>query len=169
MADDGRQNDEPVTAGGLLYSLDSFKYRMHAWSLADGHPVYECKFTQFFPTHPIVRGKRIYVHQRIMKQRTIILHAIDQQTGELIWKTDLKCNSLYAPPVFFQGDIYYFDPETDEIMAVDEQAGGLHSRMSIRGFMSDRTTQLILSIVQSGNRIYLLGTHGHFFGFDVKK
>ena len=160
---------EPVTAGGLLYSLDSFKYRMHAWSLADGHPVYECKFTQFFPTHPIVRGKRIYVHQRIMKQRTIILHAIEQQTGELIWKTDLKCNSLYAPPVFFQGDIYYFDPETDEILAVDEQAGGLHSRMSIRGFMPDRTTQLILSIVQSGNRIYLLGTHGHFFGFDVKK
>ena len=159
---------DPLILGDIVFALEDFNHEMHALSTKDGTLLYKIHFDSIFPRQPITDGKRIYVHERDMKARTIKLHALEPTTGETLWVTTLKMPSIHRPPIHLQSSFFYIDTYYKRILAINLEDGTIsldHKLLpDIPKYVFEES---IVKWQARGRRIFIITDSGRIFSFDL--
>lgn len=168
----------PLILGDTFFSYDDFDGMLVAWKLPEGRPLYRAKFGgQLAAEIQSPDGNTLLIHHRKLKERKIILSAIDTANGQTRWQTHLKLESIDRGPVIADSRILYvyrYRPEqitepayekpgpfhraNRGVLVIDRSNGQILSDIDLTPFMSDRTIQDIREAFYQNNHLFLL-TH----------
>lgn len=136
----------PVVAGGLVLLTDGFAHKVYAHDIGTGQLRWVALFDSFFAREPLLVDGEVHLFMRRPKLKTIIQYALNATTGDILRMTDLRMNSLFASPVVLGGAVYFFDPETFEVVATDRKRGGLIGRTSVKNYLTRGAHKYVITM-----------------------
>ncbi len=168
----------PLILGDTFFSYDDFDGMLVAWKLPEGRPLYRVKFGgQLAAELQSPASDTLLIHHRQLKERKIILSAIDTSNGRTKWQTHLKLESIDRGPVIADSRILYVyryrperiaEPAYDQpgpfhranrgVLVIDRNTGELLSDIDRTKFMSNRTIQDIREAFYEDGHLFLI-TH----------
>ncbi len=159
---------QPVIQGDKLFLCEDTTWQLHMLDIASGDFDYSIRFGGTFPRPPVIQEGVLYLHVRGYKARTIYLYAIQPQSGQILWKTDMKSMSVHSPPIFRGEDIVYLNPETNRVFMIDRKTGVRHSEASYKEQMTKQQRDFIQFMRPYKEHLLIVGGRGdlHAFGVD---
>lgn len=141
----------PAVVGGQVFVGAGGANTFHALSVGDGSVEWTYDVEGFAYGSPLVVGRTMYAGAWDFK-----LHAVDVETGEPRWVTDIHCGG--SSPAYFDGVLYVGGTDT-AAYAVDAETGDVRWK--------DVTNGSLTSPAIAGDLMYTGNLKGILFAFEL--
>jgi len=160
---------QPAVWGDKLFLVEDTEWKLHMLDIATGEFDYSIKFHGTFPRPPVLRDGVLYLHVRAYKERSIYLYAIQPDTGQMLWRSDMKAMSVHSPPIFRGPDIVYLNPETHRVFMIDRETGVRHAEASYESLMTKQQRDYLQFMRPFREHLLMVGGRGSIHAFEVVK
>ena len=158
---------QPAVWGEKVFLVEDTEWKLHMLDVATGEFDYSIKFHGTFPRPPLLHDGLLYLHVRAYKERSIYLYAIQPDTGQILWRSDMQAMSVHSPPIFRGPDIVYVNPETHRVFMIDRQTGVRHAEASYEEQMTKQQRDYLQFMRPYGQHLLLVGGRGSIHAFEV--
>jgi tetratricopeptide (TPR) repeat protein/outer membrane protein assembly factor BamB len=157
----------PAIWADKLFLAEDTTWTLYMMDIATGEFDYSLAFQDIFPRPPLVHEGILYLHVRGYRDRTIYLYAIQPETGQILWKTDMKAMSVHSPPIFRGPDLVYLNPETNTVFMIDRATGVRHAEASYEDQTTQQQRDYIHSLRAFGPHLLIVGGRGDIHAFEL--